>query len=91
MKDGWAKIKWAVCKRGDVDNFRAEIRGHTTSIQVLMDAIHAQNQHKQYKSLAGRIQEFSLQAMGKLRVIADDVARNVQHSTRLLQTCAEIL
>jgi hypothetical protein len=91
LKDGWAKIKWAVCEQGEVDTFRAEIRGHISSIQVLMAAIHAQTQQRQYKSLAGKIQEYSSQVMGKLRAIADDVALNVQHGTSLVQTCAEIL
>jgi hypothetical protein len=91
LKDGWAKIKWAVCEQGEVDSFRAEIQGHISSIQVLVAAINAQAQQRQYKSLAGKIQDFSLQAMGKLRAIADDVALNVQHGTSLVQTCAEIL
>jgi hypothetical protein len=91
LKDGWAKIKWAVCEQGEVDSFRAEIQGHISSIQVLVAAINAQAQQRQYKSLAGKIQEFSLQAMGKLQAIANDVALGVQHGTSLVQTCAEIL
>jgi hypothetical protein len=80
-----------VCEHGEVDTFRAEIRGHTSSIQLLMGAIHAQTQQRQYKSLAGKIQELSLQTTNKLRTIADGVTQNVQHSTSLVQTCAEIL
>jgi hypothetical protein len=91
LKDGWAKIRWAVCEQGEVDTFRAEIHGHTSSIQVLVAAIHAQAQQRQYKSLARSIQAISLLAMGKLRVIADGVAMNIQHGTTLVQTCAEIL
>jgi hypothetical protein len=91
LKDGWAKVKWAVCEQWEVDMFRAEIQGHISSIQVLLAAIQAQAQQRQYKSLAGSIQAFSLQAMGKLRVIADGVAMNIQHGTSLVQTCAEIL
>jgi hypothetical protein len=91
LKDGWAKVKWAVCEQGEVDIFRAEIQGHISSLQVLTAAIQAQAQQRQYKSLAGSIQAFSLQAMGKLQVIADGVALNIQHGTSLVQTCAEIL
>ncbi|CAI6342518.1 unnamed protein product [Periconia digitata] len=91
MKDSWMKVKWAVCKKKDVDAFRAEIQAHTSSIQVLMDAILAQNQRRQYKSLAGKIQDLSSQALGRLRVIADAVSHNVQQSTGLVETCAKIL
>jgi hypothetical protein len=97
FKDGWAKVKWAVCKKGDVDAFRTEIRGHTSSIQVLIDAIqlnaitrHARDQKAQYRSLAATIQDFSQQAMGQLRTIADSVSQTAQQSTSLVQTCAAI-
>ena len=98
LKDGWMKIKWAVCKKGDVEDFRAEVQAHVSSIQVLMGAIqlnastrNAQNQQKQYKSLAGSIQEFSSRAMGKLHAVANGVARNVRQSNHLLHICAEVL
>lgn len=97
-KDIWAKVKWAVYKKGKVDTFRAEIRGHTSSIQVLIGAIEldattklARNQQARKKGLAGRIQEFSLQAMGKLRAIANDAAQTARRSTNLLYICADIL
>lgn len=35
LKGAWARIKWATCRKGDVDTLRAEIRGHTSSIEVL--------------------------------------------------------
>lgn len=91
MKDDWAKIKWAVFKTKDVDTFRAEIRGHTASIQLLMEAIHAQNQRRQYKSLAGMIQVLSFQVMARLRTISDAVGQTVQQSTGLVKTCTKIL
>jgi Fungal N-terminal domain of STAND proteins len=69
IKDGWAKIKWAVCKKDDLDTFRTEIRGHTTSLQVLMlsiqmasTTIQGREQKSQNDGLAHRIQNFSSQA-----------------------------
>jgi hypothetical protein len=98
LKSGWAKIKWAVCKKGDVETFRAEIRGHTSSINVLLSAVqvnatsmNACKQEAQYKSLAGRIQEFSSQAMSGLSVIANGVALSVQQGKSLLEASATIL
>jgi hypothetical protein len=39
MKTAWTKIKWAVCKRDDVAKFKADLIGHTESIQMLLGAI----------------------------------------------------
>ncbi|KAK3386172.1 hypothetical protein B0H63DRAFT_192709 [Podospora didyma] len=36
IKDGWMRIKWTVCKAEDVDKFKADLRGHTSSMQVLL-------------------------------------------------------
>lgn len=39
LKDRWMKIKWAVCKRDDVAKFKADLVGHTESIQLLLTTI----------------------------------------------------
>jgi histidinol dehydrogenase len=39
VKDGWMKIKWAVCKKEDVAKFKADLVGHTESIQLLLSAM----------------------------------------------------
>jgi len=39
LKDGWMKIKWAVCKKEDVAKFKADLVGHTESIQLLLTAM----------------------------------------------------
>jgi len=36
VKDGWRKIQWALCRKEDVASFRAKLRGHTGSINVLL-------------------------------------------------------
>lgn len=40
LKDAWARIKWATCRKGDVDTFRAEIRGHKQHRGVVVDSSH---------------------------------------------------
>jgi hypothetical protein len=35
----WTKIKWAVCKRDDLARFKADLVGHTESIQLLLAVI----------------------------------------------------
>jgi hypothetical protein len=98
VKDGWMKIKWAMCEKKEVDGFRAEIQAHTSSIQVLLGALQAnatakqtRDQRMQYRSLVGTIQSFATQAMGKMSAIADGVSKTAAQSTALVQTCAQIL
>ncbi len=39
LKTGWMKIKWALCRKDDLVKFRAEIAGHTWSINIILHAI----------------------------------------------------
>ena len=39
LRDGWMKIKWAVCKKEDVAKFKADLLGHTENIQLLLATI----------------------------------------------------
>ena len=39
VKDGWRKVQWALCKKEDVASFRAKLRGHTGSINVLLQTV----------------------------------------------------
>ncbi|KAH7069095.1 hypothetical protein BKA63DRAFT_520631 [Paraphoma chrysanthemicola] len=98
VKDAWMKIKWTMCEKKEVDGFRAEIQAHTSSILVLLGAIqanattkHARDQREQYKSLAGTIQSFAMQAIGKMSAIMDGVSKTASQSATLVQTCAQIL
>jgi hypothetical protein len=98
IKDAWVKIKWAVCKKDDLDTFRAEIRGHTSSIGILLltvqmesTTMHTRKQNSHYESLAGMIQRFSSQAMGTLNTITDSVAQGVQQSKALLESSAQVV
>ena len=36
VKDSWMKIQWALCKKKDLVEFRAKLRGHTASIELLL-------------------------------------------------------
>lgn len=96
VKDGWARIKWAVCRKEDMQNFRTEIAAHTGSIQVLllsvqmdMTTMHARSEHDQDKALVRGVQELSSQVMSKLADIADGIAAGVQQGRSLLGTGAK--
>lgn len=98
VKDAWAKIKWAVCKKDDLETFRAEIRGHTSSIEILLLTVqmevmttHTRKQDSHRKSLASQIQDLSCQAMRKLSTIADSVAQSVQQGKTLLESSVQIV
>ncbi|RYP28695.1 hypothetical protein DL767_007092 [Monosporascus sp. MG133] len=98
IKDAWAKIKWAVCKKDDLETFRAEISGHTRSIEILLlsmqmeaTTMHTREQDSQHKSLASRIQDFSCQVMGRLGTITESVAQSVQQGKALLESSAQVV
>lgn len=37
-KEAWMKVRWAVFKQEEMDSFRTELRSHTGSIQLLIQA-----------------------------------------------------
>lgn len=39
VKDGWMRIKWAVCKKEDLARFKVDLRGHTSSIEMLLSIV----------------------------------------------------
>jgi histidinol dehydrogenase len=39
VKDGWMKIRWAVCKKEDINAFKDDVSAHTESIQLLLTTI----------------------------------------------------
>jgi len=97
IKDSWVKIKWAVCKKDDLERFKADLRGHRGAIAVLLLALQmaaATIQTKRIdegqKMLAGSIQEFSSQWLSRLSVVADTVGQAVQQGKMLLKATAEI-
>lgn len=98
IDDTWMKIKWTICKKEDVDTFRAEIRAHTSSIQILlltmqMEVTTSQTQTHivQHKGLAARIQEVSRKVMDQLSKITRDLAETIQQGKALLESSAQII
>jgi hypothetical protein len=39
VKDGWRKIRWAVCHKEDLLKFKTDLMGHTESIDLLLTTI----------------------------------------------------
>ena len=40
VKDGWMRVKWALCRKADVDEFRIRIRAHTDAVSMLLNIVH---------------------------------------------------
>jgi hypothetical protein len=38
LKDQWMKIRWALLKEDEVEKFKADLRGHTGSINLLLSS-----------------------------------------------------
>lgn len=98
VKDAWMKVKWAVCKKDDVNTFRAEIRGHTGSLEILLlsmsmesTKMQGRKQEEINKCLGNRIRQFSGEVLGKLNAITDSIAHNIRQGKLLLESSAEIV
>ncbi|KAK3897926.1 hypothetical protein C8A05DRAFT_47614 [Staphylotrichum tortipilum] len=91
VKDHWRKLKWALLKEDDVEKFKADLRGHTGSINLLLSACQArtaaiqdtERQAKQ-KSLMALIQTSIDQWMSSLSHLLTSTSLALGHiSTRL--------
>ncbi|KAF4631435.1 hypothetical protein G7Y89_g6695 [Cudoniella acicularis] len=98
LKDGWMKIKWAVCKKEDVAKFKADLVGHTESIQLLLmvmqmgsATIHGKRQDQQNQTLSGKVQESYFSCMQRLSTIAGTVQIGIEQGKRLLEMTTRVL
>ena len=39
VRDGWTRIRWALCKKEDVAKFKTDLVAHTESIQLLLTTV----------------------------------------------------
>ena len=98
LRDRWMRVKWAVCKKDDVAKFKADLAGHTESIQLLLSTlqmgtlnVHSRKHEHQQRSLAGRIQSSYFQCMRKLSSMSDSITCGLQQSKQLLEMTTQVL
>lgn len=98
MRDGWRKIKWALCKKDDLRKFKADLVGHTESIELLLTTLHMgsthigrKSQEENQKSLARKVQESYFGCMQRLSQIMDCVTTGVEQGKRMLEMAAEVI
>jgi hypothetical protein len=96
--DSWHKLKWSLCKEGDVNKFRAEIKGHTSSLNILLATIqletmtlNSQKSNVRHTSLVDAIQEQSRNIMGHLNTIIATGEDHAEQGKALLEVTAQIL
>ncbi|KAN0098878.1 hypothetical protein V8E51_014541 [Hyaloscypha variabilis] len=98
LKDGWMKIKWAVCKKEDVARFKADLVGHTESIQLLLTAmqmalvtLHEKRHDKHAQSLAGKVQDSYFGCMQRLSSIAESLQSGIEQGKKLLEMTTKVM
>ena len=94
LKDSWMRVKWARCKKEDVEQFKASLTGHTVSINLLLTTVlvNATTLHGQrQKTLARRIRDSFHQAMGTLDTLTSTVAVSLRQGKQLLQMTATVV
>ncbi|KAF2677018.1 hypothetical protein K458DRAFT_447159 [Lentithecium fluviatile CBS 122367] len=98
MKDAWMKVKWAFCKEEDVDKFKADLRGHSTSIQLLLQTIEMKNAsirarkaENQRGTIAGQVQNASAALMSSVSSISSGIMRSLQQGKEQLAITTKIM
>ena len=98
LKDKWMKVKWAVCKKDDVAEFKANLVGHTESINLLLSTIQMESikirddrQRTEHRSLFRTIQDSFFDIAGKLPSLLDGLATCVQQSRQLIEIAQQVL
>ncbi|TVY38351.1 hypothetical protein LSUB1_G002624 [Lachnellula subtilissima] len=94
---GWMKIKWAVFKRDDIASFKANLVGHTESINLLLAALqmskaitHEKKQDERHQTLAGRVQENYFDCMQRLSAITELGKRLLEMTTTVMTTTVKV-
>ncbi|CZR53653.1 uncharacterized protein PAC_03533 [Phialocephala subalpina] len=98
VRDGWRKIQWALCKKDDLVKFKADLVGHTESIELLLTTLHMgstgigrKSQEENQKSLVSKAQESYFGCMERLSQIMDCVTTGIEQGKRMLEMTAEVI
>jgi hypothetical protein len=78
LRGRWKKVKWAMCKRKDVVQFKTDLLAHTESIQLLLATIQMKNvnlgrksQQSAQRSSGSQIQDGFSSCMRKLSILGN--------------------
>ena len=97
LKDKWMKIKWALCKKDDVARFKADLVGHTESIQLLLTTVqlgktnlNEKKQDERHKSLAGKFQDGYFNCMQRLTAVFEQGKQLLDMTATVLRTNVKV-
>ncbi|KAG0652061.1 hypothetical protein D0Z07_1460 [Hyphodiscus hymeniophilus] len=95
LKENWMKIRWAVCKKEDINAFKSDVAAHTESIQLLLTTIQMsranlleRKNEQRSLSLAGRIQAAYFECMNKISAVFE--ATSAQMNVQVFQVVLNI-
>jgi hypothetical protein len=98
VRDGWRKIQWALCKKDDLLKFKADLVGHTESIELLLTTLHMgsthierKKQNENQKTLTSKIQDSYFECMQRLSQIMDCVTTGVEQGKKILEMTAQVI
>ncbi|KAI9778368.1 MAG: hypothetical protein M1816_004126 [Peltula sp. TS41687] len=97
FKDRWKKIQWALCRKDDLLRFKAEVMGHTTSLNVLLStvqlnttAIEARKRDAQQQKIESELQHNALACRGMFGSIQQTISSIDQQGQNLMDQTTEI-
>lgn len=98
VRDGWRKVKWAVCKKEDVVRFKADLMAHTESIELLLTTVQMaatrigeKKNEDCHRSLVGRVQDSYFGCMQRMTVILETVSTGIRQGRQLLEMTAKVI
>lgn len=98
VRDMWFKIKWALCKKDDLANFKADLIGHTESIELLLATLHmssmriaGKKQEESNRTLAGRVQDSYFGCMQRVSQVLDCVSTSAQQGKHILEMTVKVI
>jgi len=78
LRGRWKNVKWAMCKRKDVVQFKTDLLAHTESIQLLLATIQMKNvnlgrksQQSAQRSFGSQVQDSFSSCMRKLSILGN--------------------
>ncbi|TAQ90368.1 hypothetical protein B7494_g1329 [Chlorociboria aeruginascens] len=88
LKEGWMKIRWAVCKKEDVNAFKMDLTAHTESIQLLLTTIQISRTHMHEKNANDRQTSFSVLILSPFQLT---VSSGMEKAKQILAMTSKIL
>lgn len=90
LQSTWRRVKWALCDKKDVVQFKADLVGHTGSINLLLATVHMKNvsvdhgnQRVSMRSISSSIQTGFSNCMSRLTVMHSTLTK----ASTLTQDC----